>query len=505
MNFDYEKDNKKLPMSLRQFLAMPNRVTKQDQSHFLRLFAGNEQRAIRNNLNAAELASGFIPQIHYSNVITGIAPILKNRLVSKIAGRVFIEGNDESLKQVKEKFKESYLTKVLKKAFDNSITTGRNVMVVDFEKQVQKAKIRNFDLFRTKLYFDSFDELVQADLFLNDYSTNIFEYYIVIERRYFNSKNKPCQKIIVTKVSWDNKGNTSIVEYDKIDKVPAKVKNNFKDITFFKEAELENFINLGVFPIDNTISNSKYPYSNIPESQFLDLQDLIVELDVTRTNKNVDQELGRGRALVPEFMNLSNTQIGGNNHNIASHLGGGFTPGVGVLKDTIITRYPTKSIDDNKPTSIQFDLRTDQWRHDIEGTIGDICSAFGMTVLDYDPRLLQQGQRTDDEINAMTDITRATVMDKREIAEDSINSMLELISVLYGLKEPMFIRWSMRSILNPSKNTSLIGQQLANGTISQVTAIKRENPDFTDKEVQEELEKIKAETQAKAPTDPYNF
>jgi hypothetical protein len=124
-----------------------------------------------------------------------------------------------------------------------------------------------------------------------------------------------------------------------------------------------------------------------------------------------------------------------------------------------------------------------------------------MTVLDYDPRLLQQGQRTDDEINAMTDITRGTVIDKREIAEEAINSMLATISILYGLEKPMFLRWSMRSILNPSKNTSLISQQLANGTISQKTAIKRENPDFTEAEVEEELAKIKEETEAKPSMD----
>ena len=500
MNLDYEKENK-LSGSMRQTLSMPNRVTKQDQSHFLRLFTGNEQRALRNNLNAAEIATGYIPYVHCSNLITGVAPNLKNRLVSKIAGRVFIEGEDEKLKEIKTKFKESYLTKVLKKAFDNSLTTGRNTMVVDFNAEYEKVKIRNFDLFRTKLYYNAFDELIQADLFLNDFSINIMEYYIVIERRYYNNELKPCQKIVVTKMSWsdEKKDITKIEEYEEVDKVPKRVLEQFKNIKFYHEVELENYIDLGVYPIDNTVSNSKYPYSNIPESQFLDVQDLIVELDITRTNKSVDQELGRGRALVPEFMKTGNDFGSFSNHNIATHMTGSMN--IGMPKDAIITRYPSMSIDDNKPTSIQFDLRTEQWRTDIEGTIGDICSAVGMTVLDYDPRFLQMGQRTDDEINAMTDITRGTVIDKREIAEESINSMLELISKLYGLSTPMFIRWSMRSILNPSKNTTLITQQLANGTISQLTAIKRENPDFTDAEVLEELEKIKAETEAKPSMD----
>ena len=136
--------------------------------------------------------------------------------------------------------------------------------------------------------------------------------------------------------------------------------------------------------------------------------------------------------------------------------------------------------------------------------VGDICSAFGISILDYDPRLLQMGQRTDDEINAMTDITRATVEDKREIAEESINAMLKLISTLYSLEKPMFLRWSMKSIINPSKNAALITTQLANGTISQETAIKRENPDYTKAELEEELAKIKGENKAKTNND-FNF
>ena len=58
----------------------------------------------------------------------------------------------------------------------------------------------------------------------------------------------------------------------------------------------------------------------------------------------------------------------------------------------------------------------------------------------------------------------------------------------------------MQSILNPTKNSQLIQTQLANGTISKRTAIKRENPDYTDKEIDEELERINNETK----TNDYN-
>ena len=103
-------------MSMRKVLGVQNRVTKQNQFVFLRMFKGTEQRAIQNNLNASEIATGFIPHIHYTNLMSGLAPNLKKVLVRKIAGRVFIEGKDEQIKAVKAKFTEAYLTKTLKKS-----------------------------------------------------------------------------------------------------------------------------------------------------------------------------------------------------------------------------------------------------------------------------------------------------------------------------------------------------------------------------------------------------
>ena len=100
----------------------------------------------------------------------------------------------------------------------------------------------------------------------------------------------------------------------------------------------------------------------------------------------------------------------------------------------------------------------------------------------------------------MKEITRATVNDKRDFNEESINRFINQIATLCGAVTPVFIRWSMQSILNPLRNSQLIQTQLANGTISKKTAIKRENPDYTEKEIEEELERINNETK----TNDYN-
>lgn len=494
-NLDYEKVNQHLPETLRLLVSQRNRVTKSVEYDYLRLQNADEQLAILNNYNAFEIATGFSQQIHYANLMTGTAPRLKNILRDKICSRVMVEGDDNSIGKLKEKYSEARLTKDLKKAFDNAISTGRGVLVLYHIKD--KISIKHFNVFRTRFKYDYTGEITQADLFMQIKNVSAFENLTIIERRYYNSNGLPCQKYILTKVHWQKEGDlkSNIVEFDK-DTLTDDIKKMFENITFNKEIELVGYDDLGVYLVDNDISNDKYPYSTIPPSQFVDVQDLLVEREHSETYKVVDKHLGRGRIIKPAFMKTSfnSSAIGGNLANMTFNPI--MYPMYGGDDQTVFTQYESLSMDDCRPQSIQFDLRAEQWRSDINGLIGDICAIFGLTVLDFDPRLLVAGQRTDDEINAMNDITRATVNDKRDINEESINRFINQIATLCGADTPVFIRWSMQSILNPTKNSQLIQTQLANGTISKRTAIKRENPDYTEKEIDEELERINNEQKA---------
>ena len=169
-----------------------------------------------------------------------------------------------------------------------------------------------------------------------------------------------------------------------------------------------------------------------------------------------------------------------------------------------MTPYPSRSMEDSKPINTQFDLRSDQWIQQISDDTARLCANIGMTVLDYDPRLLQAGQRTDDEINAMTDITANTVKGFREIIEAKINALLTDVATFFKLNVKVSIRWSMASILNPSKNTDLIIRQLQAGLISRKEAIRRANPDLNEKEVDDLYKEVVAEQGAMAAENAFN-
>jgi hypothetical protein len=190
-NIDYEKLNQHLPETLRLLVGQRNRVTKSVEYNYLRLQNANQQLAVLNNYNAYEIATGFSQAIHYSNLMTGTAPRLKDILRDKICSRVIVEGDDSSIALLKNKYSEARLTKDLKKAYDNAIATGRGVMVLDYVQD--KIKIRHFNLFRSKFKYDLAGDIIQADLFIQTKDTSAFDNFTIIERRYYNSDGKPCQ------------------------------------------------------------------------------------------------------------------------------------------------------------------------------------------------------------------------------------------------------------------------------------------------------------------------
>ena len=62
----------------------------------------------------------------------------------------------------------------------------------------------------------------------------------------------------------------------------------------------------------------------------------------------------------------------------------------------------------------------------------------------------------------------------------------------------------MSSILNPSKNTDLIIRQLNAGLISRKEAIRRVNPDLTQKEVDDLYRAVQTEQGAMATENAFN-
>ena len=489
-------ENQYLPQPLRVWLETPNKVNVFRSYDYLRIFEGQDLMATLNNKFASDVASGYT-EANRSNLMSGIAPRLQQILVNKIVNKVDYIGYKDC-KDIEKVVNKDYLTIKLKRAFNNAIRTGRDLLVVyantDELTNDKSIEIQNVEAFRHKLVIQD-ERITDAVILVNQSKIREGNVYNIFEHRYYK-KGKPYMEYTLTRMQWENgqyeRTERFNVTKDQIEvlKLTLAKDDSILAYDFYKPYELP-LDNLGCYKVDNTLYNSKYPYTNIPESRFVNIQDKIVEIENSLTYKEVDKNIGRGRAVIPSAFNFTQgmTMAGGNSTNLVSR--GAFS---NPLDSTYFIQYNTNAMDKAiAPQGIQFDIRSDAWRTALNGEIGDLCAAFGISILDYDPRLLQTGQRTDDEINAMTDITASTVEELRSMNEYQINMMLNTIAKFIGYETPVEIKWSVASIINPTKNQDLITRQLANGTISRKTAVKRSNPDYTDEEIEEELKAIEEE------------
>lgn len=494
---DYEHQNEYLPQSLREFIGQRDRITHEDFRMFIPMYKGIDRMAVFNNQVAAEFASGYT-DLNYKYLRSGAGPRLLKILVSKTVGRVWYQTDNEE-QTFNTYLDNNYFSDVLYKSMQETAMTARSIMVL--YKNNENVEIMSYNLFRHNIKYDAKRNVKEAWIYLTKHDEKDYG-CIVCEHRYYQKKDgilKPYQKFVMYgydcgKVDYNE---VDAIELDS-DKIPQSLKERFKDVNFDVEKELP-FPNLGVYDLRYTKMNSKWLDSDIPEAMFIDAVDNGVTLESSITGKEVEKEIGRGQLLVPEFEQVNTTIFS------QDQAGGRVLRTINTTyKSPIMKPYPTRSMEDSKPMNVQFDIRSDQWIGQIDNDTERLCACVGISVLDYDPRLLQTGQRTDDEINAMTDITANTVKDFRNLNQAKINQMLTDIATFYNLDTKVSIRWDMAAILNPTKNTQLVKEQLAAGLISRKEAIRRVNPDLTPNEIDELYDDIMSEIGAMATENRFN-
>lgn len=497
---DYDKTNEHLPNTLRQFVGATNRIVVQDFETFYPMFEGIEQLAVFNNKIAADFAAGFT-KLNYVYLRSGVAPRLLDIFASKTCGRVWYQAENDNEVEFDNKFNRDYFSELLFKATYESAMTGRSIMVLYGNKDV--VEVGTYNLFRHKIFFDNKRNVVEAFIYIANFQIDQNIRNVICEHRFYNKeKDKvnnvevkiPYQEFVVYNLQIDSAtGKAKTKEIIPNEQLSKELLDKYPNIEFNRAKKLD-FPTIGVYDLKYTSVNKKFLDSDIPEAMFIDAIDNAVTIDTSITGKEVEKEVGRGQILLPEFeqgsMNQYITQAGAGERLMRS-LSISF-------KEATFKKYPSRSIEDSKPTNVQFDIRSEQWNSEIDNDIARLCENVGIGVIDYCPRLLGGNQRTDDEINAMTDITANTVKAFRNLNQTKINEMLTDIANTFGLNYKVSIRWSMSSILNPTKNTDLVIRQLQAGLISRKEAIRRINPDLNEKEIDGLYNDIMAERGAEA-------
>ena len=190
---------------------------------------------------------------------------------------------------------------------------------------------------------------------------------------------------------------------------------------------------------------------------------------------NTDMYLGRGRVLVPAYM-----------QNKASR--GDYNTGIDGF---IYTKVPSTNPDGQNPVPLQFDLRSQSWTEIRTRLIQDISIITGLNISTIASFISDStAARTAREISTEENETADFVNEKRTIMEKPINKILKLVCRYLGFVDTVAIRWSGTGLTNRYALAEILNMGLSGGFLSRYKAVQMFNFDDDTQQVQEEYERI---------------
>lgn len=468
---------------------------------------------------------GWVPYFHNNSqgiFSTKIATALVNGAAKKVVGgRLFFktknrqtklekgaDGNyivNEALSFITSDWSiKSNFHREVKKAIKFAAAAGTSLLKLDKRQGNLCVKALRFDSFYPTV--GASGELLDVVCFIKDFTnlTNVgkdqrFENYYVVEHRYFGD---------YIKSTGEKLSNVPLVEY-KIKKttgsvttgqdysaqgeslsflsLPQKVRSSigkaFSGIMFDKPILLPFKDSLGAELVNWTDCISALPELPFGESLLTNIMPYLQSYDYYWSAFNTDMYLGRGRVLVDKVMQSPAAQKNNTHYNSG-------------LDSMMYTKIATQGGEAQKPLPIQFDLRSQSWTEIRTMIIQNISINTGLNLASIASFLNDtNAAKTAREISTEESETALFVDDKRELMEKPINKILRLVTLFYGYKDEIVLRWSSAGLSNIFTRADVISQGLSSGWLSLKKAIQMFNQDDDEYQLQEEFDNIESDKQ----------
>lgn len=510
------RDGLPMPTNFRAYLG-DRRIRTIDLRTYELLYPLLEREALYNNLRAAEWGLGFVPNVHNVFLSSGIGEACLDVLCDKIVpSELKIAGTDPEIEAINKEF-QSGLTSKVRLLVRQAATFGSCLGRICFNgTNFTRSFIDSVPLGRFRVMVDESGKVIESTCYIESrkISENDYARYILVDKRYLDKNGTPKAYYGVIKQTFNNllvaateAQNFEFKKKDLSDMDLDTLSRIFPDYELYKEVKLpfENYLGVELFNFTET--NNKFPTVWFGEPFLLKALDLLYAYDHAFTAKENDKYLARGRAIIPIQYARNDGGFSDFDRDVRTNMQRGNTmtsmPKMYNKKRELPpldnTFYEEISFggETAKPESIQFNLRSAEWRVELEGTLGDIASRLHISAVDLDCRVNGATQRTATEVNKDSDITISTSLSKRTLFTQGLNTLIKAYIDVKGLDTnniDSFIEWPPNGLANPQIATEVISSQVMNGLLSKETAIRKLNPEWTDAEVKEELERIGKES-----------
>lgn len=396
----------------------------------------------------------------------------------------------------------------IKKAITFAAAAGTSLLKLDKQNGVLIPKALRFDSFYPTVGYGG--KLIELYCYIKDFTkladvgkrTTRFSNFYVVEHRYFGdyiqADGKELRHIplveyeilksfgtITTSQTYDITG-----EKMRVIDLPRNVREElckaFSGIEFNKAIPLPFADSLGA-----ELVNWSECVSSIPELPFGDslLSNIIPYLqsyDYYWSAFNTDMYIGRGRVLISKYMQSAAAK----QQNSSDYNSG--------LDSMLFTKIPNNSNSEEQvPTPIQFDLRSQSWMDIRTMIIQNIAINTGMNLATIASFLNDNtAARTAREISTEESETALFVEDKRAIVEKSINKILKLVLLYNGYSDDVVIRWSQSGLTNIYTRTDMLATAVQNNLVSKQTAAQMFMQDDDEYQQAEEWDRIQSEQES---------
>ncbi len=250
---------------------------------------------------------------------------------------------------------------------------------------------------------------------------------------------------------------------------------------------------LGVWILCRTETNSVVPGLYMGDPLLYAAEDILWSIDTVFAGSIIDVLNGTGKILVPKrFLREIRDVLAGNGINVTAAQ----ERALGEEDDSDELVYISTERDKEfPPTSVQFDIRSTQYREILEVYMRQAVAHCGFSPSSVFPFLADNSARTATEVTAEENLTRATIRSAHQMYLPVIDEALEAVLRFEGFNGTASIQLS-DDIGNKIQRDANLRANYEAGAIPQETFIQKIN-NLSLKETREYQSKIDKESDAR--------
>lgn len=360
------------------------------------------------------------------------------------------------------------------------------------------------EVFRADRFYADIDfkgEVTKARFLINKFTNTVpsktEEHFYIREDRFYQRERlgeleygdlKPYAEYKVIRVSGDVANLDVPLQSGRslgFSELPKDIQKSIKEeygVLDLNKPQLLPFLDLGVDILKFTNFISNLPDLQFGESLLAPIQTYLFMYDYMYSCFNTDLYLGRGRVLVPKWMQKPKGERP--NQNVNWNAG---------LDSFLYTQYDTIDGEQQKPIQMQFDLRSGDWVTNRNNLLEAMATSLGISPSTIASYLSDNTVRTAREISSEESSTTLYIEAKRDLMKYAINNCINRILKYYGVTADITVKFSKAGQTNTTLLIENVGKKLSAKIMSRQEAIQEVNSDWSTEQVLAELERIKAD------------